>query len=82
MFGSEIVIVQTGIDLTKVLRYKIRIMSILINGPAFVFCVNKLAVTSIYVPILTLLNNNLFICYHAVREEVAVGIHRIAHIAG
>ena len=69
-------------DLTKGLRYKLIMMGIPIDGPTSVFCDNKSVVTSMYVPTLTLAKKHLGICYHAVRESVAVGIHRIAHISG
>ena len=39
-------------------------------------------VTSTSVPTSTLSKKHLGICYHAVREEVAAGVHRITHIAG
>ena len=69
-------------DLTKGLCNKLRMMGIPIDGPTLVFCDKKLVVTSMSVPTSTLTKKNLGICYHAVREAVAVGIHQIVHIAG
>ena len=53
-FGSEIVAMWTGMELTKCLCYKIRMMGILINRPMLVFCDNKLVVTSTSVPTQTM----------------------------
>ena len=82
MFGSKIVAMRTGMELTKSLCYKLRMMGVPIDGPTSVFCDNKLVVASTYVPTSTLSKNHLGIYYHAVREAVAEGIHRISHIAG
>ena len=68
-------------DLTKGIHYKLSILGIPIDGTMLAFCDNKLVVTRMSVPILTLVKNNFGICYHAVREAVAEGIHRIANIA-
>ena len=68
--------------LTKDLRYNLRMMGVPIDVPMFVFCDNKSVVTSMYVPASTMAKKNLGICFHAVREVAAVGIHRIAHISG
>ena len=68
--------------LTKGLSYTLRIMVVPIDGPTSVFCDNKLVITSTFVPTLPFPKKKLGIYYHAVREAVAVGIHRIAHIAG
>ena len=58
------------------------VMGFPINGPTSVFYNNKSVVTSTLVQKSTLGKNNLVICYHAVREAVAVPIHQIAHIDG
>ena len=68
-------------ELTKGLRYKLRMMGVLIDRPTSVFCDNKLVVTSTSVPTLTLPKKHLGICYHALIEAVAVGIHLIVHIS-
>ena len=79
---SKIVTIRTGMELTKGINYKLSIMGFLIDGPTLVFCDNNLVVTRMSVPTFTLEKNNLSICYHAVIESVAAGIHRIVHISG
>ena len=81
-FGSEIVYMWTGMDITKGLRYKLRMMGVPIDGPTSVFCDNKSVVTSNSVSNLTLAKKHLGICYHQVRESVATSIHWILHISG
>ena len=63
-FGSEIVYMWTGMDITKGLRYKLRMMGVPIDGPTSVFCDNKSVVTSNSVSNLTLAKKHLGICYH------------------
>ena len=57
-------------------------MGVLIDGQTSVFCDNKSVVTSTSVPTSNFSKKHFGICYHAVREAVAVGIHQIVHIAG
>ena len=68
-------------DLTKGLHYKLRMMGIPINGPTLVFFDNKSVVTSTSVISSTLAKKHLGICYHALIEALAVGIHLIVHIS-
>ena len=81
-FGSEIVAIRRGMDITNGLRYKIRMMGVPIDRPTSVFCDKNLVVTITSIKNLTLWKKHLGICYHAAREAVSTGIHRIAHISG
>ena len=72
----------TGMELTKGLHYKLSILDVLVDEPTLVFCDNKLVGTNMSVPTSTLAKKYLSICYHALREAVAAGIHQIMHIAG
>ena len=65
--GSKIIAFQTGLGITKGLRYKPRMMGVPIGGPKLVFWHNKLVVTSTSVQQWTLGKKNLDILYHAVR---------------
>mmetsp|Transcript_34193 Transcript_34193/g.68963 ORF Transcript_34193/g.68963 Transcript_34193/m.68963 type:complete len:108 (+) Transcript_34193:89-412(+) len=80
------VALRTGLELVKGLRYKLRMMGVPLgvgnDEPTSVFCDNQSVVTSSSVPESTLAKKHLGICYHAVRESVAAGILRIAHIDG
>ena len=39
-FGSEFVAIKTGIEANHALRYKLRMMGILVDGPTYVYCDN------------------------------------------
>ena len=73
---------RTGMEITKGLCCKLRMMGVPIDGPTLVFFDNKLVVISTSVPILTSAKKHLVVFYHAVREAVDVGIHHIVHISG
>ena len=46
-FVLEIINLRKGLDITKGLRYKIRIMGVSIDGPTSIFCNNKSMLTII-----------------------------------
>jgi hypothetical protein len=60
--------------------YKLCMMRIPLTGSSFIFVDNKLQVTNLTRPELTLKNKCNSICYHAVRESVAMGEFLITHI--
>jgi len=73
-FGSKMVAARTCKDLIVVLRYKLLMFSIAIDGPANVFCNNHGVVKNLSIPESTLLKKHNSINYHAVREAVAAGM--------
>ena len=60
-------------EMVEEIRYKIRTFGVNLEGPAEVYCDNKLVVTNSNVPapVLNKINNTLF--YHRVRESQADG---------
>ena len=60
------------------LRYKLRMFSIPIDGPADVFCDNQGVVKNTSLPESVLSKKHNAINYHAVPEAVAAGIMRVA----
>jgi hypothetical protein len=56
-------------------------MGIPLTGPSYIFADNKSQVTSLTIPESTLKKKCNSICYHAVRESVAMGESLITHIA-
>jgi len=79
-FGAEFVAMRIMVEMLEALRYKLRMLGIPIDGPANVFCDNKLVVTNSTVPTSTLKKKHNSIAYHHVREAVAGGIARIAKV--
>ncbi len=80
VFGAEFVAIKHGIEKLRGLRYKLRMMGIPLTGPSFIYADNKSQVTNLAIPELTLKKKCNSICYHAVRESVAMGESLITHI--
>jgi hypothetical protein len=81
VFGAEFVAMKHGIEILRGLRYKLRMMGVPLTGPSFVYGDNKSQVTNCSVPESTLKKKSHSICYHAIRESVAMGETRITHIS-
>jgi hypothetical protein len=62
------------------LRYKIRMMGIPLSGPTYIYGDNKSQVTNSYRPEITLKKKCNSICYHAIRESVAMTETLLTHI--
>ncbi len=62
------------------LRYKIRMMGIPLSGPTYIYGDNKSQVINSSRPELTLKKKCNPICYHAIRESVAMGETLLMHI--
>jgi hypothetical protein len=80
VFGAKFIAMKHGIEKLRGLQYKLCMMGIPLTGPSFIYADNKLQVTNSTRPELTLKKKCNFICYHAVRESVAMGESLITHI--
>jgi hypothetical protein len=80
VFGAEFVSMKHGIKTLRGLRYKIRMMGIPLSGPTYIYGNNKSQVTNSLIPELTLKKKCNSICYHAIRESVAMGETLLMHI--
>jgi hypothetical protein len=80
VFGTEFVAMKHGIETLRGLRYKLCMMGVLLTGPSFIYRDNKSQVTNSSRPESTLKKKCNSICYHAIRESVAMGESIIAHI--
>jgi hypothetical protein len=81
-FGSEFVALRITVELNEALRYKLRMMGILITGPTNGFCDNKSVVLNSVIPQSALQKKHNSIAYHKVRESVAAEAIQIAHEKG
>jgi hypothetical protein len=68
-----------GIKALRGLRYKLRMMGVPLTGPSFIYGDNKAQVTNSSMPESTLKKKSHSICYHAIRESVAMGESRVMH---
>ena len=69
-----------GIETLRGIRYKLRMMGVPVTGPSYVFGDNMSVVTNVSKPESMLRKKSNAICYHAVREAVAMGEALISHI--
>jgi len=70
-FGSEFVAMKQATEYVRGLRYKLRMMGIKVDEPAFVFGDNKSVLCNTTAPESTLKKKSNAIAYHFVREGVA-----------
>ncbi len=79
VFGAEFGAMKHGIERLRGLQYKLRMMGIPLSGPSYIFGDNKSQTNS------TKLESTLkwkcsSICYHFIRESVAMGESAITHL--
>jgi hypothetical protein len=81
VFGADFVAMKHGIEKLRGLRYKLHMMGIpLLSGPSYIFGDNKSQVTISTKPESTLKWKCSSICYHFIRESVAMGESAITHL--
>jgi hypothetical protein len=69
-----------GIKMLRGLRYEIRMMGVPLSEPTYIYGDNKSQVTNSSRPESTLKKKCNSICYHAIRELVAMGGTLLTHI--
>ena len=80
MFGAEFSALRHGIENLCGIRYKLRMMGVPVDNPSYVYGDNMSVVTNMSRPESMLKKKSNSICYHAVREAVAMGEALIARI--
>ena len=80
VFGAKFVAIKYGIETLRGLRFKLRMMRVPLTGPSVIYGDSKSQVTNSSRPELTLKKKCNLICYHAMRESVAMGKSHITHI--
>ncbi len=73
VFGSEFVAMKTGMEQIRGLRYKLRMMGVPIDGPCYTFGDNLSVVRNASKPESCLRKKSNYICFHVVRESLAMG---------
>jgi len=77
-YGSELVASRIAIEMILEFCYKLRMMGIVINGPAVMFVDNKAVVKNTTLPSSTLKKKHNTIAYHKCREAVVSNIVKVA----
>ena len=80
VFGAEFVAMKTGRDAVRGLRYNLRMMGVPLTGPTYVYGDNMSVIHNTQRPESTLKKKSNSICYHAMRESVAMGEILTCHI--
>eukprot|EP00956_Cyclotella_meneghiniana_P027178 scaffold60433_cov44-Cyclotella_meneghiniana.AAC.4 len=80
VFGAEFCAMRHGVETLRGIRYKLRMMGIPIEGATRIFGDNMSVVNNSSKPESTLKKKSNSICYHLVREAVAMGEALVAHI--
>jgi len=81
VFGAEFVAMKQGMEALRGLRYKLRMMGVPILGPSYIYGDNMSVIYNTSRPESTLKKKNNSICYHAIRESVAMGESLTTHIS-
>ena len=80
VFGAEFVAMKIGMEAVRGIRYKLRMMGIQISGPTYIYGDNMSVIHNTQRPESVLKKKNNAICYHAIRESVAMGESKTGHI--
>ena len=81
VFGAEFVAMKQGIETCRGIRYKLRMMGVPIKGPTYVFGDNMSVIHNSSKVESVLKKKCNSVCYHAVRESVAMGETLVAHVS-
>jgi hypothetical protein len=81
VFGAEFVSMKNGMETTRGLRYKLRMMGVPLSGPTYIYGDNMSVIHNTQRPESTLKKKSNSICYHAVRESVAMNESITGHVS-
>ena len=80
VFGAEFVAMKHGMETLRGLRYKLRMMGVPISGPSFIYGDNMSVIHNTQRPESTLKKKSHQLCYHAIRESVAMNESLVGHV--
>ena len=80
VFGAEFAAMKSGMERLRGLRYKLHMMGVSLSGPSYIYGDNISVIHNTQRPESTLKKKNNSICYHALREAVAMGECLTTHI--
>lgn len=81
VFGAEFVAMKQGMECLRGLRYKLRMMGVAISGPSYIYGDNMSVIHNTQRPESMLKKKSNSICYHAIREAVAMGECLTGHVS-
>jgi hypothetical protein len=80
VFGAEFVAMKVGMEALRGLRCKLRMMGLPISGLSYIYSDNMSVIHNTQRPGSTLKKKSNSICYHAIREAVAMGECVTGHV--
>ena len=80
VFGAEFVAMKVATEVARGMRYKLRMMGIPVHEPTFMYGDNMSVIKNTQRPESTLSKKSNSICYHFIRESVAMGETLTAHV--
>ncbi|KAI2500399.1 Reverse transcriptase (RNA-dependent DNA polymerase) [Fragilaria crotonensis] len=81
VFGAEFVAMKQGMEALRGIRYKLRMMGVELAGPSYIYGDNMSVIHNTQRPESTLKKKSNAVCYHAVREAVAMGECLTGHVS-
>ena len=81
VFRAEFVAMKHGVDTLRGIHYKLRMMGVPVDGPSYVYRDNMSVINNTQKPESVLKKKSNSICYHVIRESMAMGKSLTAHIA-
>ena len=81
VFGAEFVAMKHGVETLRGIRYKLCMMGVPLDGPSYIYGDNMSVINNTQKPESVLKKKSNSICYHAIREAVAMGEILTTHIA-
>jgi hypothetical protein len=81
VFGAEFVAMKQGMECLRGLVYKLRMMGVAISGPSYIYGDNMSVIHNTQRPESMLKKKSNSICYHAIREAVAMGECLTGHVS-
>ena len=81
VFGAEFVAMKQGVETLRGLRYKLRMMGVPCEQPSYIYGDNMSVIHNTQQPESTLKKKSNSICYHLIRESVAMGESLTSHIS-
>jgi hypothetical protein len=80
VFGAEFVAMKHGMETLRGLWYKLRMMGVPLSGPSLIYGDNMSVIHNTQRPESMLQKKSNSICYHAVRESVAMNESLTGHV--
>ena len=80
VFGAEFVATKIVMETLWGIRYKLRMMGVPTSGPLYIYGENMLVIHNTQSPESNLKKKSNSICYHAVREYIAMGESLTGHV--